>query len=115
MVDEFFVGKLCEDGLIPAHSKYRLRLSEEESRRLLFWNYYVNERYPNNMTWNSGRHRYFDNVWMAQILRDLAALKSESEDLELLTDFFEHFCIMNRLEEAELPLANGALVRKESA
>ena len=29
MVAEDFVGKLCDDGYIPAHSHYRIRLSEE--------------------------------------------------------------------------------------
>ncbi len=111
MVGELFVGKLCEDGYIPAHSEYRLRLSEEESRKILFWNYYVNERYPRNMTWNSGRHRYFDNVWMAQILQDIVALKNGSEEVELAQSFLEHFCDMNRLKETDLPSPNGALVR----
>ena len=27
------------------------------------------------MTWNSRRYRYFDNIWMAQILRGIVALK----------------------------------------
>ncbi|MDI9485191.1 MAG: malate synthase [Bacillota bacterium] len=115
MVGEFFVGKLCEDGLIPAHGTYRLRLSEEESRKLLFWNYYFNERYPNNMTWNSGRYRYFDNVWMAQILKDLVELKEGSDGLQQTTEFFEHFCAMNHIDAAKLPPANGALVRTEIA
>ncbi|HBN95947.1 MAG TPA: malate synthase [Firmicutes bacterium] len=114
MVGDFFVGKLCEDGYIPAHLEYRLRLSEEESRKILFWNYYVNERYPNNMTWNSGRYRYFDNVWMAQILQDIVALKEGSAEFELVQDFLEHFCDLNRLVETELPRPNGALVRNSA-
>lgn len=115
MVGEFFVGKLCEDGYIPAHSKYRIRLSEEESQKLLFWNYYVNERYPANMTWNSGRHRYFDNVWAAQVLRDIIALKEDPEELKLLKDFLKHFCEMNRLKQGSLPEPNGALIRANIA
>lgn len=111
MVGESFVGKLCEDGYIPAHTQYRMRLSEDESKKLLFWNYYVNERYPTSMTWNSGRHRYFDNVWMAQILKDILALKDGSDEHELAQNFLEHFCRMNRLEEADLPSPNGALAR----
>jgi hypothetical protein len=112
MVGETFVGKLCEDGYIPAHAEYRLRLSEEESKKMLFWNYYFNERYPNNITWNSGRHRYFDNVWMAQILQDIVALRGGSSESELAKSFLEHFCKMNRLNEAELPRPNGALTRE---
>ena len=63
------------------------------------------------MTWNSGRHRYFDNVWMAQILQDIVALKNGSEEVELAQSFLEHFCDMNRLKETDLPSPNGALVR----
>ncbi len=112
MVDESFIGKLCEDGYIPAHQQYRLRLSDQESRKLLFWNYYLNERYPTSMTWNSGGHRYFDNIWMAQILQDIVALKKGTEDLKLAENFLKHFCQMNRLVEADLPKPNGALLRR---
>lgn len=111
MVDEKFIGKLCEDGNISAHPKYRLRLSEDEAQKLPFWKYYVNERYPHNMTWNSGRSRYFENVWMAQVLRDILAIKSAPEDKAFLEDFLEYFCDMNRLVMEEIPEPNGALVR----
>jgi hypothetical protein len=111
MVGESFVGKLCEDGYIPAHSQYRLRLSPEEAKELPFWKYYVNERYPNSMTWNSGRYRYFDNVWTAQILQDIVALKEGTDQLDQAKGFLEHFCEMNRIEQEELPSPNGALVR----
>lgn len=112
MVHETFIGKLCETGIIPAHSVYRLRLSEDESKEMRFWNYYLNERYPDSMTWNSGRHRYFDNLWMAQILRDIVELKKGSVDFELAQDFFSHFCRMNQLDPKELPEPSGALLLK---
>lgn len=115
MVDESIIGRLCVDGYIPAHSEYRLRLSDGESRKLLFWNYYINERYPNNMTWNSGRYRYFANVWMAQILQKIVSLKEGSEELELAQIILEYFCQMNRLTETDLPKPNGALLRVENS
>ncbi|KKK36358.1 malate synthase [Mesobacillus campisalis] len=111
MVNENFIGKLCEDGYIPAHSKYRLQLTEEESDQMLFWKYYVNEKFPNKMTWNTGKYRYFENSWMAQILQDIVSLKSDPKERELAQEFFEHFCKMNQLTEEELPKANGALMR----
>lgn len=111
MVDTGFVGKLCEDGYIPAHPEYRIRLSDEESQKMLFWNYYYNERYPNNMTWNSGRHRYFDNEWMAQILQDIIALKEDPKEKAFVEEVLHYFCQMNRLNEADLPKRNGALIR----
>ncbi|WP_077620665.1 malate synthase [Bacillus sinesaloumensis] len=111
MVSEGFIGKLCEDGNIPAHSKYRLQLTEQESDQMLFWNYYVNEKLPHRMTWNTGKYRYFENLWMAQILRDIVSLKSDSREKELAQQFFEHFCKINQITEQDLPKANGALMR----
>ena len=111
MVNEDFIGKLCEDGYIPAHSKYRLQLTEQESDQLLFWEYYVNEKSPEKVTWNTGKYRYFDNSWMAQILLDIISLKSDPNERELAQQFFEHFCKMNQITEQELPKPNGALMR----
>lgn len=115
MVDESFIGRLCDDGYIPAHEEYQLRLSEEESKKLLFWNYYSNKRYPNSMTWNSGRHRYFDNEWMAQILQDIVAMKRGSKEEKLAKDMFEYFCEVNRLTPAEIGDPNGALLQSPVA
>lgn len=111
MVNGNFIGKLCEDGYIPAHSKYRLQLTEQESDQMLFWEYYVNEKSPQKMTWNTGKYRYFDNSWMAQILRDIVSLKSDPKERELAQQFFDHFCKMNQIVEQELPKPNGALMR----
>ncbi|WP_053365125.1 hypothetical protein [Bacillus sp. FJAT-27245] len=111
MVDEGFIGKLCEDGYIPAHSIYRLQLTEKESEQMLFWNYYVNEKFPHRMTWNTGKYRYFGNLLMAQILHNIVALKSDPEERELAQQFFDHFCKMNQISDQELPKPNGALLR----
>jgi len=111
MVNEDFIGKLCEDGNIPAHSKYRIQLTEQESDQLLFWQYYINEKFPEKMTWNTGKYRYFENTWMAQILLDIVSLKSDPNERELAQQFFKHFCIMNQITAQELPKPNGALMR----
>ncbi|MCC3357785.1 malate synthase [Bacillus sp. REN16] len=111
MVKEGFIGKLCEDGYIPAHSKYRIQLTEQESDQMLFWKYYVNEKFPHRMSWNTGKYRYFDNSWMAQILLDIVSLKSDEQERELAQQFFDHFCKMNLITEQELPKPNGALLR----
>ncbi|NLJ41531.1 MAG: malate synthase [Clostridiales bacterium] len=111
MADATFNGRQREDGYIPSHPKYRLRLSAEESEKMLFWNYYINKGFPNNMTWNSGRQRYFDNIWMAQILRDIISLRADSEGLEDAQNFFEYFCRINRIDPETLPEPKGALKR----
>ncbi|MGM9930367.1 malate synthase [Pradoshia sp.] len=111
MVNEKFIGKLCKDGTIPAHSKYRIQLTEEESDQLRFWEYYVNQKSPDKMTWNTGKYRYFDNLWMAQILLDIISLKRDPNERELAQQFFDHYCKMNQIAEQEIPKRNGVLMR----
>ncbi|MGD6968309.1 malate synthase [Rossellomorea vietnamensis] len=111
MVKDGFIGKLCEDGSIPAHEEYRLQLTEQEADQMLFWKYYVNEKSPDKMTWNTGKYRYFDNVWMAQILQDIVSLKSDPEEQKQAQQFLDHFCRMNQIIEQDLPKPNGALLR----
>ena len=111
MVGENFIGKRCEDGIIPAHTKFRLQLSEEESKKLPFWKYYVNEKSPEKMSWNTGKYRYFNNLWMAQILRDIVTLKSDEKEQELAQQFFNHFCKINQIAVQDIPEPNGTLTR----
>lgn len=114
MVHEDFIGKLCEDGEIPAHSKYRLALTKEESDQLVFWEYYVNKKSPEKVSWNSGKYRYFDNLWMAQMLRTIISLKTDPQEKELAQQFFKHYCKMNQITASELPEHNGTLLRNET-
>lgn len=109
MVEKYFDGRECTDGYIPAHSEYRIRLSEDESKKMLFWNYYVDEKTPNKTVWNSGRQRYFDNVWMAQILRDIVELRENPEEKKEAQAFLDHFCRVNIIDQPHLPKAEGAL------
>lgn len=113
MTNDLFDGRLCEDGYITAHLKYRLRLSKEESEKMLFWNYYGDKNFPKKTTWNSGKQRYFDNVWMAQILRDIISLKEDTEEREEAEKFFEYFCMVNLIDKDHLKEPNGALLYKE--
>ncbi|WP_303863126.1 hypothetical protein [Alkalibaculum bacchi] len=115
MVHETFSGNQCEDGYIPAHSIYKIRLSEEESQKMLFWNYYINKRYPQNTTWNTGIYRYFENIYMAQILRDIAYLKPEGKEKEIAQNFYKHFCKMNNLVENQIPQPNGVLKQNNNS
>lgn len=111
MAKEDFDGGLCEDGYIAAHSEFRLQLTDKESRKILFWNYYINERYPNRITWNAGRYRYIDNIWVAQILKDIVSIRENSDDKEDAQTLLQYFCRMNHINENEVPESNGALKR----
>lgn len=109
MADVGFEGEKMIDGYIPAHPEYRIQLTEEESEKMLFWNYYINNRNPERMVWNSGRHRYFDNIWMAQILHDIMILREGTEGEEDARSFFEQFCFTNNISTEELPEPKGPL------
>lgn len=111
MTTESFDGALCTDGYIKAHPEYRLQLSEEESGKMLFWNYYVDEKSPKKTVWNSGRQRYFDNVWMAQILRDIVDLRDNPEEKKYAQGFLDYFCNANCISLFQLGTPNGALTR----
>lgn len=109
LAEKSFNGRECEDGYIKAHPDYRLRLSKDESEKMLFWNYYIDEKFPKATTWNSGRQRYFDNIWLAQILKDIVAMREESEGLKDAENFLGHFCRINLIDEDNIPEPEGAL------
>lgn len=109
MVAETFSGQLSEDGIVPAHSEFRIELSEKEADQMLFWNYYLNKNYPDRTAWNSGKYRYFDNVWTAQILKDIIALKTNEEEIKHVQSFLQYFCKMNVIDIDDIPEASGAL------
>lgn len=109
MVLDSYIGEIDEEGMIPAHEEFRIRLSEEEASKMLFWNYYINKNHPHRMTWNAGRFRYFDNVWTAQMLKDIIALKKDQEEVEQAERFLTYFCEMNLLDRDNIPEASGAL------
>lgn len=109
MVHETLSGSSIDDGMVYAHDDFKLKLSEEESEKLLFWNYYINKNYPHRTTWNSGRYRYFDNIWTAQILKDIIKLRTDEEEIKEAKLFLEYLCNLNALDMDDIPEADGAL------
>ncbi|AXH99152.1 malate synthase [Sporosarcina sp. PTS2304] len=112
MVDSLFTGAIGEDGLVPCHTEFRIELSEEQSKQLLFWNYYENKNYPDRTSWNSGTFRYFDNIWTAQILKDIIALQTDEEEMQKAEMFLEYFCTVNAIDIDNIPEANGVLRKR---
>jgi len=112
MVGETFAGNLSEDGMVPAHGDFKMKLTEQEAEKMLFWKYYKNKNHPHRATWNSGRYRYFDNIWTAQIIKDIIALKTDEEEIKEVQQFLEYFTKMNLLDMDNIPEANGALEQK---
>ena len=112
MVSETFIGSANEDGFIPSHELFKIELTEEESEKMHFWNYYMNPRSPKRMAWNSGRYRYFDNIWGAQILRDVLKMRQGEEEQERLDAFLDYYCHLNVLNRETIPVANGSLLQQ---
>lgn len=109
MVNEMFSGNHSDDGMVPSHAEFRIELTDQEAQQMPFWNYYINQNHPHRTSWNSGKYRYFDNVWTAQILKDIIALKTDEEKIKEAQNFLEYFCQMNALDMDNIPEANGAL------
>lgn len=109
MVNETFSGDLVDDGMVTSHDTFRVTLTDEEAEKMLFWNYYLNKNNPQQTAWNSGKYRYFDNVWTAQILQDIIALRTDEEAIKEVQDFLEYFCQVNALDIDNIPESAGAL------
>jgi len=102
-------GMLSDEGMVSAHPEYRIELTDQEAEKMLFWNYYINKNYPNRTTWNSGKYRYYDNVWTAQILKDIIELKRDEKEIKAVENFLEYFCKINALDINNIPEVSGAL------
>ena len=109
MVNETFSGDLSDDGMVPSHSDFKIKLTDQEAEKMLFWNYYIDKNYPDRTAWNTGKFRYYDNVWTAQILNDIIALKTDEDEIKEAKNFLEYFCEMNVLDIDNIPEAGGAL------
>ena len=109
LVDESYEGDGRETGYVTNHSKWRIELTPEEAKQMLFWNYYWNKNAPDKIVFGSGLHRYLDDIQAAQILCDIVAVKKDQEEKELAQEFLHHFCTVVGLDEDEIPQNAGAL------
>ncbi len=95
MVKDTFLGKDCQDGLISAHSTYRLQLAPAEQR--LFWPYVTQD--PKKQRWGNTAFKYQPNTLVEQLLFDLKqAAKDDPDREDFLERFHDYFCRLNRLE-----------------
>lgn len=109
LVDESYEGDIREEGYVTNHSKWRIELTPDEARKMLFWNYYANKNAPEKIVFGSGLHRYIDDIQAAQILRDVVSIKENSAEKKLAADLFHHFCNVVGLDENGIPACAGAL------
>lgn len=112
LVDETYDGDEVDEGYVATTSKYKIKLSPEEGHKLLFWNYHSNTNQPEVPAWNSGLHRYFDDIQAVQILRDIVLTKAGTPDEPLAKEFLDYFCKVNNIDVKYMALTQGALKRK---
>ena len=111
LVDETYDGDDSDEGYVTTRSKYKIKLTTEQARRMPFWRYYANEKNPENVVWSSGLHRYLTDAQAAQILRDIAEVKKGTKDEALAKEFYEVFCSITHIDANELGKPDGALCR----
>lgn len=113
LVDESYEGDHREAGYVTTNSEWKISLTPQEAHRILFWNYYLNPNAPEKIVFGSGLHRYLSDNQAAQILRDIAGIRTSPKDREFARQFFEHFCTVNGIDPEQVPPPVGALVPKQ--
>ncbi len=98
MVRDDFVGAKCEDGIIRAHDKYQIFLSEQEREQLLFWKYFEPAGDGAGRKWGTVEFKYLPNPTMARILGDICRIKYETDQRRLCEQFIEYFCGLNKID-----------------
>ena len=93
MPPDDFDGAACEDGVIPAHPDYRLKL--EPDQQPLFWPYITTV--TSKQKWGNTVFKYLPNEVAEQILRDLRNRLTGQAEIQ---KFYEYFCTCNHLEPA---------------
>ena len=112
LVDDAYEGDNRDEGYVTTSSKYKLSLTIEEAKKILFWNYYYNTNSPEKIAWGQGLHRYISHEQAASVLYDIVKIKKGTQDEELAQEFLEHYCEINRIKVSALPVLKGALQRK---
>ncbi|HHU83594.1 MAG TPA: hypothetical protein GXZ23_00270 [Clostridiales bacterium] len=113
LVDKVDQGDgISKEGYVTTSSKYKLSLTRDEAKKVLFWNYYYNKNSPEKIGWVTGLFRYITDIQAASILKDIVTVKKGKQDEELAQEFLEYFCEINQIDISELPIREGALQRR---
>ena len=98
-----------KDGYLGAHDKYRIELSIEESKKLKFWDFYINQKNPEKIANSSALYRYLTDVQAAQVLKKICEIKKDTPSEELSKEFLEYYCKIKNIDVNEIPEPSGAL------
>ncbi|MEG2054177.1 MAG: hypothetical protein RR052_04470 [Oscillospiraceae bacterium] len=95
MVKESFFGEMCKEGIIEGHDRFKIELSDDKS--LLFWDYFP--KTTKLQRWGNNSFKYFANADVQHILCDIKKAFSEDKQKDTIDEFYQYFCIINRLSE----------------
>lgn len=112
LVDDTDEGDDTDAGYVGAHSRFKLKFSPEQAKRMLFWRYHANRNRPADPAWHSGLFRYFDDEEAAQILRDAVQVKTGTPDEALAREFLDYFCRKNRIDVRSVGKPSGVLRKR---
>lgn len=115
----FLVGEVLEggvegaEGYVAAHPDYRVQLTPNQCRKVLYWTYHANDSQPDQCKWGSGLYRYLTDEQGVQILRDIARVKEGEPDEAAAKKLLEHYCQVNSLQTDNIGAPTGALTLRE--
>ena len=112
LVDDTYEGDAREAGYVSTSSRYKIEMLPKEAQKLRFWNYYACPNAPELIKFGSGLHRYLSDEQAAQILRDIATIKTGTVQGALAQEFLEHFARVNGIDIEAVPQNGGALASK---
>ncbi len=104
MVKDDFVGSDCNDGMIPAHEKYRIILDESESKTLLFWHCAGCGAGSQIARWGSTEMKYISNKLLASVLHKILFIKRGTEQEQLCKDFIDYYCKLNKIDTKQIAI-----------
>ncbi len=104
-----------EAGWVAAHENMRLMLPPKVAKDFLYWNYQANTRQAHVAKWGSGLFRYLSDTVSVQILKDLQKAKLPAKDRKTVDNMLAHFSQINRIDPADVPEREGALLRQAEA
>lgn len=86
-------------GYVGAHPDYRIELTPEESKQMLFWKYHSNANKEEDISWSSGLHRYMSDMECAQILKDIVDVVKDEKKKALAKKLLNKFLEDSKIDE----------------
>lgn len=91
VIDELFEGDINNPGFVS--SKYKetgVSFTEEEARKLKFWDFYRNPNSPTSLKWGSGLFRYLSDAAVLRILRAAIDVVENDDKKKAIKDIIAH-------------------------